>query len=123
MLSRGERDRMSDETEYDLDEENATRDAEAEAKTRAENRAERAERAERMAREGAQAMAEHHAALKAVDERTVRLRSLRLAKEAADAQTQAAEKAAKAAAKGAGKGAGKSTGKAAPRRLRRRRLR
>ncbi|XYD10627.1 hypothetical protein R1A27_09265 [Methylobacterium sp. NMS12] len=94
---------MSDDTEYDLDEVNATRDAEAEAKTRAENRAERAERAERMAREGAQAMAEHHAAIKAMDERTVRLRSLRLAKEAADAQAKAAEKEAKAAAKSSAK--------------------
>ena len=104
---------MSDETEFDLDEENSVRDAEAEAKTRADNRAERAERAERMAREGAQAMAEHHAAIKAVDERTVRLRSLRLAKEAADAQTKAAEKEAKSAAKSAGKGAGKSAPKKA----------
>ncbi len=43
---------------------------------------ERAERAERMAREGAQAMADHHAAIRSVDERTVRLRALRLAKEA-----------------------------------------
>ncbi|SEM97526.1 hypothetical protein SAMN02799625_00593 [Methylobacterium sp. UNC300MFChir4.1] len=94
---------MNDDTEYDLDEVNATRDAEAEAKTRAENRAERAERAERMAREGAQAMAEHHAAIKAMDERTVRLRSLRLAKEAADAQAKAAEKEAKAAAKSSAK--------------------
>jgi hypothetical protein len=102
---------MSDETEFDLDEENATRDAEAEAKTRAENRIERAERAERMAREGAQAMAEHHAAIKAVDERTLKLRALRLAKEEADAQTKAAEKQAKAAAKGGAKGAAK---KAAP---------
>ena len=48
--------------------------------------AERAERAERMAKEGAQAMAEHLASIKAVDERTVRLRALRLAKEAADAE-------------------------------------
>ena len=104
---------MSDDTEFDLDEENAARDAEAEAKTRAENRIERAERAERMAREGAQAMAEHHAAIKAVDERTVRLRSLRLAREAADAQTKAAELAAKAAAKSAGKGAGKGAPKKA----------
>ncbi|KAA0122623.1 hypothetical protein SAMN02799622_01871 [Methylobacterium sp. UNC378MF] len=102
---------MSDDTEYDLDEVNSVRDAEAEAKTRADNRAERAERAERMAREGAQAMAEHHAAIKAVDERTVRLRSMRLAKEAADAQTKAAEKEAKAAAKGAAK---KAVKKAAP---------
>ena len=102
---------MSDETEFDLDEENATRDAEAEAKTRAENRIERAERAERMAREGAQAMAEHHAAIKAVDERTLKLRALRLAKEEAEAQTKAAEKQAKAAAKGGAKGAAK---KAAP---------
>jgi hypothetical protein len=107
---------MSDETEFDLDEVNAIRDAEAEAKTRAENRAERAERAERMAREGAQAMAEHHAAIKAVDERTVRLRSLRLAKEAADAQAKAAEKAekdAKALSKSAAKAAGKGTAKKA----------
>ena len=43
---------------------------------------ERAERAERMAREGAKAMADHHAALRAIDERTIRLRALRLAKEA-----------------------------------------
>jgi hypothetical protein len=113
MLRRGERDRMSDETEFELGEANSIRDAEAEAKTRAENRAERAERAERMAREGAQAMAEHHAAIKAVDERTLRLRSLRLAKEAAEAQTKAAEKAAKASAKGAGKAAGKGVAKKA----------
>ncbi|MGH1569341.1 hypothetical protein ACRAWG_00120 [Methylobacterium sp. P31] len=104
---------MSDETEFDLDEVNAIRDAEAEAKTRAENRAERAERAERMAREGAQAMAEHHAAIKAMDERTVRLRSLRLAKEAADAQAKAAEKEAKAASKGTAKGASKGAAKKA----------
>jgi hypothetical protein len=64
-----------------------------------------------MAREGAQAMAEHHAAIKAVDERTLKLRALRLAKEEADAQTKAAEKQAKAAAKGGAKGAAK---KAAP---------
>lgn len=51
---------------------------------------ERAERAERMAKEGAQAMAEHLAAIKAVDERTARLRALRLAKEAADAEARAA---------------------------------
>ena len=77
------------------------------AKTRA---AERAERSERMAREGAQAMAEHHASIKAIDERTLKLRSLRLAKEAAEAETKAAdaqakvaEKEAKAAAKIAGK--------------------
>ncbi|MCJ2065075.1 hypothetical protein MKK63_20515 [Methylobacterium sp. J-088] len=104
---------MSDETEFDLDEENATRDAEAEAKTRADNRIERAERAERMAREGAQAMAEHHAAIKAVDEKTVKLRALRLAKEEAEAQTKAAEKEAKAAAKVAAKGAGKGAAKKA----------
>ena len=101
---------MSDETETDLDEAEEIRDAEAEAKTKADNKIERAERAERMAREGAQAMAEHHAAAKALDERTVRLRSLRLAKEAADAQVKAAEKEAKAVAKSS-KGAGK---KAAP---------
>ena len=99
---------MSDETETDLEEAEDIRDAEAEAKTRADNRIERAERAERMQREGAQAMAEHHAAIKALDERTVRLRSLRLAREAADAEikaaemeTKAAEKEAKAATKGA----------------------
>ena len=57
------------------------------AKIRAE---ERAERAERMAREGAQAMAEHVAAVKAVDDRTVRLKALRLAKEAEDAAAKAA---------------------------------
>ena len=109
---------MSDETEFDLDEANSIRDAEAEAKTRAENRAERAERAERMAREGAQAMAEHHAAIKAIDERTGRLRSLRLAKEAADAQAKAAEKEAKASAKGTTKSAGKSAAKkAAPKKI------
>ena len=51
-------------------------------KTRAEDRA---ERAERMARDGAQAMADHKAAIKAVDERTARLRALRLAKEAEEA--------------------------------------
>ncbi len=43
-----------------------------------------------MAKEGAQAMAEHLASVKAVDERTVRLRALRLAKEAADAEAKAA---------------------------------
>jgi len=118
---------MSDETETDLDEAEDIRDAEAEAKTRADNRAERAERAERMAREGAQAMAEHHASIKAIDERTLKLRSLRLAKEAAeaevkaaeaqtkaaDAQAKADEKAAKAAAKIAAKSAGKGTAKKA----------
>ena len=104
---------MSDETEADLDEAEDIRDAEAEAKTRAENRIERAERAERMHREGAQAMAEHHAAIKALDERTVRLRSLRLAREAADAEIKAAEKEAKAAGKGAGKGKAKAAPKGA----------
>lgn len=102
---------MSDETETDLDEAEDIRDAEAEAKTRAENRIERAERAERMQREGAQAMAEHHASIKALDERTVRLRSLRLAREAADAEIKAAEKEAKAASKGAGKGKAKPAAK------------
>lgn len=67
----------------------------AEAQTRA---VERAERADRMAKEGAQAMAEHHASIRAMDERTVRLRALRLAKEAADQETKAAEAAAAAAA-------------------------
>ncbi|WP_430910505.1 hypothetical protein [Methylobacterium sp. sgz302541] len=66
----------------------------ADAQTRA---AERAERADRMAKEGAQAMAEHHAALRAIDERTVRLRALRLAKEAAEEEAKAL-KAAEAAA-------------------------
>lgn len=102
---------MSDETEADLDEAEDIRDAEAEAKTRADNRIERAERAERMHREGAQAMAEHHAAIKALDERTVRLRSLRLAREAADAETKAAEKEAKAASKSVGKGKTKAAAK------------
>ena len=111
---------MSDETETDLEEAEDIRDAEAEAKTRADNRIERAERAERMAREGAQAMAEHHASIKAIDERTLKLRSLRLAKEAADAETKAAdaqakvaEKEAKAAAKIAAKSAGKGVAKKA----------
>ncbi|GLS43085.1 hypothetical protein [Methylobacterium brachythecii] len=45
----------------------------------------RAERAQRLARDGAQAMADHVAQIKAVDERTVRLRALRLAKEAEEA--------------------------------------
>ncbi|AYO85678.1 MULTISPECIES: hypothetical protein [Methylobacterium] len=112
---------MSDETETDLDEAEDIRDAEAEAKTRADNRAERAERAERMAREGAQAMAEHHASIKAIDERTLKLRSLRLAKEAAEAETKAAEvqakvaeKEAKAAAKIASKSAKGAAKKVAP---------
>jgi hypothetical protein len=35
-------------------------------------------------------MAEHLASVKAVDERTVKLRALRLAKEAADAEAKAA---------------------------------
>lgn len=60
---------------------------ETDARTRSE---ERAERAERMAKEGAQAMAEHLASAKAVDERTVKLRAMRLAKEAADAEAKAA---------------------------------
>ena len=60
---------------------------ETDARTRSE---ERAERAERMAKEGAQAMAEHLASVKAVDERTVKLRALRLAKEAAEAEAKAA---------------------------------
>ncbi|KAB1076092.1 hypothetical protein [Methylobacterium planeticum] len=59
----------------------------SDTRTRAE---ERAERAERMAKEGAEAMAEHHAQAKAVDERTARLRALRLAKEAAEAEAKAA---------------------------------
>lgn len=66
----------------------------ADAQTRA---AERAERADRMAKEGAQAMAEHHASIRAMDERTVRLRALRLAKEAAEDEAKAV-KAAEAAA-------------------------
>lgn len=53
---------------------------------------ERAERAERMQREGAQAMADHKAAIRAIDERTVKLRALRLAKEAEEATAKAAEK-------------------------------
>ena len=53
---------------------------------------ERAERAERMAREGAQAMADHKAAIKAVDDRTVKLRKLRLAREAEDAVAKEAAK-------------------------------
>ncbi|MGU3358785.1 hypothetical protein ACLBWX_00465 [Methylobacterium sp. M6A4_1b] len=60
---------------------------ETDARTRSE---ERAERAERMAKEGAEAMAEHIASVRAVDERTVKLRALRLAKEAADAEAKAA---------------------------------
>lgn len=64
---------------------------ETDARTRSE---ERAERAERMAKEGAEAMAEHLASVKAVDERTVKLRALRLAKEAADAEAAAAAAAA-----------------------------
>lgn len=59
---------------------------ELDAQTRA---AERAERAERMAREGAEAMAEHLASIKARDERTVQLRAMRLAKEAAEAEEKA----------------------------------
>ncbi len=55
---------------------------------------ERAERAERMAREGAQAMADHQAAIRSVDERTVRLRALRLAKEAEEAAARKAKPAA-----------------------------
>ncbi|GJD84893.1 hypothetical protein [Methylobacterium haplocladii] len=56
----------------------------------AKNRAEdRAERAERMARDGAQAMADHKAATKAVDDRTVRLRAMRLAKEQEEAEAAA----------------------------------
>lgn len=49
------------------------------AKIRAEDRA---ERAERMARDGAQAMADHKAQIRAVDDRTQRLRALRLARDA-----------------------------------------
>ncbi|KQO54013.1 MULTISPECIES: hypothetical protein [unclassified Methylobacterium] len=60
---------------------------ETDARTRSE---ERAERAERMAKEGAEAMAEHLQSVKAIDERTVKLRALRLAKEAADAEAKAA---------------------------------
>ena len=83
---------MSDDIETDLDEAEEVRAAETEARLKAENKAERAERAERMAREDAQAMAEHLAAQVAVDERTKRLRSLRLAKEASDAQAAATAK-------------------------------
>ncbi|WP_336486679.1 hypothetical protein [Methylobacterium nigriterrae] len=67
--------------------ERTTMSQDSDTRARAE---ERAERAERMAKEGAQAMAEHLAAIKAVDERTARLRALRLAKEAADAEARAA---------------------------------
>ncbi|WP_187272393.1 MULTISPECIES: hypothetical protein [Methylobacterium] len=60
----------------------------------AKNRAEdRAERAERMARDGAQAMADHKAQIRAVDDRTQRLRAMRLAKEA-EVAAQAPEPAA-----------------------------
>lgn len=60
---------------------------EIDAKARSE---ERAERAVRMAREGAEAMADHLAAAKSVDERTARLRAMRLAKEAEEAAAKAA---------------------------------
>ena len=43
----------------------------------------RLERAQKAAEEGAVALAEHHANAKAVDDKTARLRGLRLAKEAA----------------------------------------
>jgi hypothetical protein len=43
-------------------------------------------------REGARAMAEYQAAARAVDARTARLRALRLAKEAADAERARTEK-------------------------------
>lgn len=66
-----------------------------EARVRAEARA---ARAERMARDGAQAMADHKAAVRVVDERTNRLRALRLAKEAEDAKEAEAAKVAEAAA-------------------------
>lgn len=62
--------------------------SETPVKTSAE---ERAERAERLAREGAQAMADHKAAIRAMDERTVRLRALRLAKEAEEAEARRAQ--------------------------------
>lgn len=74
--------------------------SESPVKTSAE---ERAERAERMQREGAQAMADHKAAIRAIDERTVKLRALRLAKEAEEAEEAAAKAAAKVAAKPAPK--------------------
>lgn len=60
---------------------------------------ERAERAERMAREGAKAMADHQASIRAMDERTVRLRALRLAKEAQEVKEVEAAQAAKTAPK------------------------
>lgn len=65
---------------------------------------ERAERAERMAREGAKAMADHQAAIRARDERTVKLRALRLAKEAAEAEQAAKPAAAKPKRKRAAQG-------------------
>jgi len=49
-------------------------------------------RAQENARENAKAMAEHHAGAQAVREKTARLRSLRLAKEAADAKVKAEKK-------------------------------
>lgn len=55
------------------------------AAERAELRLEKAEKAQKAAREGEQAMAEYVAAARALDEKTLRLKSLRLAKEAADA--------------------------------------
>lgn len=60
---------------------------------------ERAERAERMAREGAKAMADHQALIRAVDERTLRLRALRIAKEEQEAKEAEAARAAKPAPK------------------------
>jgi hypothetical protein len=59
----------------------------------ARNRAEASfKKKEQQAREGAKAMADYEAAGRALEKKTARLRALRLAKEAADAQAAAAKK-------------------------------
>ncbi len=60
----------------------------------ARNRAEASfKKKELQAREGAKAMADYEAAGRALEKKTARLKALRLAKEAADAQAAAAKKA------------------------------
>ena len=74
----------------------------------------RAERADQQARERDIVKAETVAAAQALDDRTARLRQLRLAKEKTDGEAAEAVEAAKVAAKVAAKAAKKPAKKAAP---------
>jgi len=58
----------------------------------ARNRAEAAFRKEQQARDGAKAMFEYEAGMRAVQEKTARLRALRLAKQAAEQEANAKDR-------------------------------